>query len=697
MDNPETPPQSVFFRLHPSLRQVIHSSLGWHELRDIQELAYEPVMAGENLLLMARTAGGKSEAAFIPVLDTILTRSPALPVCLYISPLRALISDLATRLDALLSPLHLSAVQIHGDAPRQPGSPDPPALILTTPESLTVLLYRKGSPLLDRIRICIIDEVHALAGSERGAQLMTALAMMEAGFGVSIQRVGLSATIGNPDEVLGWMSPAGRPASVIRAGPEPLAREFHFLTGGEETGGEVLLPLLRGRRSLVFTRSRSEAEILSQQLDGAGVPIFVHHSSLSPASRREAEAIFVSGPGGAIICTSTLELGIDVGALDLVVQSGPVQSISSFLQRLGRVGRRGEPGSMAFLLRSREEIVFIAAAIAAAATGVTEPVIPIRSPLRVVVQQVILTLLSEGRVGRETLIRRLAGVITPRVDPGKIAGIIGFLESRGDLMNDRGFLMIGPSLEARGRQGAFYSVIGEGRICDVRTGSGDLVGTLPVSSADQVRTRPFRLGGRTWSPGKSDPGESTLSVSPDSFPADPPVFRGTSPGMSATLMMMTASLLNGTLPDPGFPQEVRSAVDEMRVRLPPGTGPDTLVVLQDEGLVLLFTFLGDEWNRVLAYWLRKEYRSEYSRSLRTESDGMTIRLSSPGVSSGWVSRVLARYTGQTRAPPLLPAGEPGRLYDSFLPEEMVQEMAETDRLRVDLLITALSERRILEY
>lgn len=138
-------------------------------------------------------------------------------------------------------------------------------------------------------------------------------------------------------------------------------------------------------------------------------------------------------------------------------------------------------------------------------------------------------------------------------------------------------------------------------------------------------------------------------------------------------------------------------MDEMRVRLPPGTGPDTLVVLQDEGLVLLFTFLGDEWNRVLAYWLREEYRSEYSRSLRTESDGMTIRLSSPGVSSGWVSRVLARYTGQTRAPPLLPAGEPGRLYDSFLPEEMVQEMAETDRLRVDLLITTLSERRILEY
>ena len=133
---------SVFFRLHPSLQHVLHSTLRWQELRDVQERSYEPVMGGENVLLIARTAGGKSEAALIPVIDQILKSSPSPPFCVYISPIRALITDLAARLEIILAPLHLSCLQVHADAcGQEPLDEDLPSFILTTPESLTVMFH----------------------------------------------------------------------------------------------------------------------------------------------------------------------------------------------------------------------------------------------------------------------------------------------------------------------------------------------------------------------------------------------------------------------------------------------------------------------------------------------------------------------------------------------------------------------------
>jgi len=692
---------SVFFRLHPSLQHVLHSTLRWQELRDVQERSYEPVMGGENVLLIARTAGGKSEAALIPVIDQILKSSPSPPFCVYISPIRALITDLAARLEIILAPLHLSCLQVHADAcGQEPLDEDLPSFILTTPESLTVMFHGgRSSDLLARIGVCIIDEVHAFAGSERGSQLMAVLAMMEARYGHPVQRVGLSATVGNPDEVLAWMSPAGRLSRIVCADSDPLPREFIFLTGWSDGEPSRLVPLLQGKKALIFAGSRNEAESLSCILEKTGLTIFVHHSSLSPAARREAEGIFAGSREGTIICTSTLELGIDLGSLDLVVQSGSLMSVSSFLQRLGRVGRRKNRGTMVFLLRSAHETLMAAAVIAAAAGGSVEPVLPTRFPYRVVCQQILLSLLVKGRCSIRD-IRSTLSLDTPWILPDdRIRLILTHLADQGLIVQDQGYLMPGPHLERwESQRGILYSVIGDGKICTIMTSEGDPVGSLPLSSADKVRVRPFRLGGRNWSPLDSMQGNEALEVTPSISPSDPPDFRGVGPGMSQVLLKQAVTLVRDRSSDLPFPPQVAKEIKEAADEFPTRTGPGRIVISQKERRLIVYTFLGETWNRVIFTFYRLTYHEMTGRAGKGGYDGISIWLSFGSVDPQWARETLLSFPQTdlfSHLIPLLSGKTPSRVYDQFLPDICLEETEYYDVFRIDLLISTLAASEIL--
>nr|WP_319539392.1 DEAD/DEAH box helicase [uncultured Methanospirillum sp.] len=697
------PDHSVFFKLHPSLKQVISHNLQWKCLRRIQELAYEPIISGDDILLTARTAGGKSEAAFIPILDHILKQHPDLPVCLYISPLKALITDMAVRLDHMLTPLHLSVLPVHGDTP---GSMipvfDPPAVILTTPESLTILLMGSSGDLLaDRIRICIIDEVHSLAASERGNQLMAALARMEQRSGHPVQRIGLSATIGNPGDILVWMSRGNSDSRIIRAEHETLPREFTFLCGLDGSENTRILPLIQGRRSLLFAGSRGEAESLSSLFEGTGVPVFVHHSSLSPASRREAEQAFLKGRSGTIICTGTLELGIDIGALDLVVHSGPVLSVSSFLQRLGRVGRRGDCAQMAFLLRDPGETVLVAAAISAAVSGLVEPVRIVRYPYRVLVQQIILSLLSRMRITKEELISSLSACDWCQSLPDdRIWFIVSSMIRDGYVLTDQEFLMPGPSLESwvDQQRGSLYSVIGDGRTCMVRSSEGDLIGTVSARGAKRCRTESFRLGGRSWMSTGVHSEHDSIHAIPVSYRADPPIFAGTFQGTSYLLMQQVARIVRDGLSDLPYPDLVREETRAFVSSLPLDVGPDVIVVRRENDWVRVYTFLGGEWNRVLSEYLKEACRNERIRVRGAWSDGISVRLASPSVTPGWVLNRIVDLKDSDPADTdewvwhFLETEKP---YNQFLPVECLYEMLVFDQIRLDELIRELCTRRII--
>jgi hypothetical protein len=283
--------------------------------------------------------------------------------------------------------------------------------------------------------------------------------------------------------------------------------------------------------------------------------------------------------------------------------------------------------------------------------------------------------------------------------PGdRIPLIVSYLKERDFILEDRGYLMPGQALEAWDRQrNPLYSVIGEGRMCEVRTRDGDAVGSLPVKSADLVRSRPFRLGGRSWNPCGSQAGSGILEVDPRSVQADPPVFKGSSQGISPVLLRVFASIIREGLPDLPFPDSVHDAVQEMARNCPPGSGPDTVVISREKEDILVYTFLGEDWNRLIAFYLKDRYRCEFSRSLRTGYTGVLLRLPSGPIDPGWVLDALLTMRDQDAAilPSWLSGKDPsGRLYDRFLPAPCHDEMMSRDRYQYDTLLKTLAASRI---
>ncbi len=301
--------ESIFSSLHESLQQVLTQRLDWSELREVQEQSYAGVTAGNDVLIIAPTAGGKSEAALIPVMDDILKHGRTGVTCLYISPLKALINDQEDRFAAFCVPTSLSVMKWHGDVPKGGRSwkDEPPHFLMITPESLEVLLRERARSLsLRQVRFIIIDELHAFVENDRGVQLKVLLDRMDGIAGRKIQRIGLSATTGNPEEVLRWLSDDRHGAVLVAVQAPAQSKRFSFLIEPEESRRtDALTRIVAGRKALVFVNSRSSAENLAKSLHGRVRNLHIHHSSLSLETRKSAEDAFLSLEGACIICTST--------------------------------------------------------------------------------------------------------------------------------------------------------------------------------------------------------------------------------------------------------------------------------------------------------------------------------------------------------------------------------------------------------
>ena len=253
------------------------------------------------MLVIAPTAGGKSEAALIPVMDDILKHGRSGIACLYLSPLKALINDQEERFAAFCTPTSLTVTKWHGDVPKGDRSwkeGEPPHFLMITPESLEVLLQeRQGRS--GNVRAIIIDELHAFVETDRGVQIKVLLDRMDGITGRKVQRIGLSATTGNPEEVLAWLSDGRGSGAGCR--PRTAKREaVQFLNRARGTETDrCARGDCSGEKSLVFVNSRSVAEHLAQALKGRVRNLHIHHSSLSPSTRKSAEDAFLSMPGPA--------------------------------------------------------------------------------------------------------------------------------------------------------------------------------------------------------------------------------------------------------------------------------------------------------------------------------------------------------------------------------------------------------------
>ena len=351
-------------RLHPVLVHHLVNTLGWPSLRPLQEQAVRPVCDGDDAVLLAPTAGGKTEAAVFPLLTAMEEQGWTGLSVLYLCPLKALLNNLAPRLERYAGWLGRRVAVWHGDvtAPvRRRILADSPDVLLTTPESLEAMLISlkvDERRLFAGLRAVVVDEVHAFAGDDRGWHLLAVLERLTVLTGRPIQRVGLSATVGNPDALLDWLQGSGRgvrPARVVAPEPPPTtvgvtdrtsdeAVELDYV-GSVPNAARVIAALHRGEKRLVFCDSRRLVEELGAELRARGVTTFLSHASLSADERHRAEQAFAEARDCVIVATSTLELGVDVGDLDHVIQLNSPGTVASFLQRLGRTGRRpgGEP------------------------------------------------------------------------------------------------------------------------------------------------------------------------------------------------------------------------------------------------------------------------------------------------------------------------------------------------------------------
>lgn len=504
---------SVFARFAPRLQQAIVARLGWSSLREVQELAGAALLDGMNAVVLAPTAGGKTEASMFPMLSQMVDDQPDGVGAIYLAPIKALLNNQSERLDLYTEMVGLRRFVWHGDTnnhDRQRFLKAPAELLMTTPESLEVMLVSERvdeAKLFNDLRVVIIDEVHAIAGQDRGAHLMSVLERIARLSRHDIQRVGLSATVGNPEAILKWLQGTSqRSGTVIDPPKRPARRELLVVHRPDpmQLAGDAAR-VASGNKSLFFCQSRSTTETVAESMRRNGIDVFVHHSAISKEEREIAEENFHRGSNACIVCTSTLELGIDVGDLDRVLQSEAPDTVSSFLQRMGRTGRRpGQAANTTFFCETDEGVFQSLAVIELAKAGWVENVEVNDRCWPVFIHQILAMALAGNGVPVEAAWNHLSQIADFRgIERAEFDRLIEWMIEDTSMILASGRLLLGPKAEKRfGRRNfmELFAVFSTPQSYTVQTASAQSLGTLSQAFVDQLvdGVSCFLLGGRAW-------------------------------------------------------------------------------------------------------------------------------------------------------------------------------------------------------
>ncbi|HUN37369.1 MAG TPA: DEAD/DEAH box helicase, partial [Trebonia sp.] len=508
-------PATGLASLHPTLAHNLVSTLGWTSLRPLQRASIAPVLRGDDALLLAPTAGGKTEAAIFPTLTRMATERWTGLSVLYLCPLKALLNNLLPRLEVYGGWSGRRVALWHGDTPasrRKSILADPPDLLLTTPESLESMLVSVNVDhhrLFHGLHAVIVDEVHAFGAGDRGWHLLAVLERLSRVAGRPLQRIGLSATVGNPDDLLHWLQGSSvgvTPATVVNPLPPTPANAPPGLdiqldyVGSVANAAKVIAALHRGEKRLVFADSKRLVEMLGAELRARDVTTYLVHASLSLEERRRSEEAFAAGRDCVIVSTSALELGIDVGDLDRVIQVNSPLTVAAFLQRLGRSGRReGTVRNMLFLALDEDQFLLAAGLLLAWSQGFVEAVAAPRDPRHILAQQLLALCLQEGQVGEKLWPEWLP---LPALLGDSATAVAEHLASEGYLERDNGMLFIGPLAERRFGLRHFMGLMAVFTAppeFTVLHGREEIGRVDPVLLVDRVEgPRLLLLAGRSW-------------------------------------------------------------------------------------------------------------------------------------------------------------------------------------------------------
>ena len=534
-----------FDRLAPFIKEFIWRQ-GWAEIRQMQGEAINRILdTRDHLLLAGQTASGKTEAAFLPIL-TDLDANPAGSIgVVYIGPLKALINDQFHRLDFLLEHAGIPVWPWHGDvsqAVKNRAVKERRGVLQTTPESMEGFLLYRNQHLRDLfcdLRYVVIDEVHAFMASDRGRQVLCQLARLERLLNVQPRRVGLSATLGDYAAAEEWLR-GGTDRTVTTIDDRStmrrlkLALEHYQITNEDDEPPfmQQLFNLTRQRKCLVFANSRSNVEDIGAGLrdiaERERMPdtYFVHHGSISKDYRLDAEeAMRDENRPACTVATVTLELGIDLGQLERVVQVGASSSVSSFVQRLGRTGRRGEPGEMFFFTLDEPKkptdhplehipwglLLCVAQIQLYLEERWVEPVVEPQYPYSLLYHQTMSVLMQHGDMTPSELAQRVLS-LPPfvRVGPESYKTLLRhMLETEQLQWTEQQRLLIGLEGESVVNDWRFLATFQDTAEYDVMC-DAEHVGSL--ASAPPIDTV-IRLAGRTWRVDGVDERQRTVIVS----------------------------------------------------------------------------------------------------------------------------------------------------------------------------------------
>jgi len=544
---------NVFGRYAPFIQDFIYRS-GWKTLRGVQNAAGDAIFGTEdNVLLTASTASGKTEAAFFPIL-TLLDENPSQTVgVLYIAPLKALINDQFGRLDELCQEVGIPVTRWHGDVPQTQKRRllrKPAGILQITPESLESLLINKHMEipsLFGDLRFVVIDEIHSLLRGDRGLQTFCLIERLCRIASCKPRRIGLSATLGNPEAAGAFLAAGSGRGTIIPkfdGGKEVwrLSME-HFYNSGPQADDkrepatealEVEAPTdtaptaadpgigyifehTRGKKCLIFTNSREECESVCQHLrqycEVQHEPdrFLIHHGNLSASYRESAEEDMKDDDSLMSVCaTATLELGIDIGRLERAFHIDAPFTVSGFLQRLGRTGRRGAPSEMWFVMREEHPEAramlpdmipwYLIQGIALVQLYIeerfVEPPRTERLPFSLLYHQTMSTLASCGEMTPAELASRVLPLSCfHRITQDDYRVLLRHLLEKGHLQRtENGGLIVGLTGERIVNNFKFYAVFQENVEYTVRAGSEQL-GTIvkPPPVGDKIA-----IAGRVW-------------------------------------------------------------------------------------------------------------------------------------------------------------------------------------------------------
>ncbi|MHB8094513.1 MAG: DEAD/DEAH box helicase [Candidatus Aminicenantales bacterium] len=664
---------TAFFLLNEQIQRWIWQA-GWTELRDIQEESIPLIIEGvQDVIISASTASGKTEAVFFPILTQMLAVRTDKPLAIYVSPLKALINDQWGRLDQLCEMLDIPVIPWHGDISQTKKKrflKTPYGCLLITPESLEGLLIRYGhslSSIFSTLRYFVIDELHAFIDTERGKQLQSIMNRIEVALNRRFPRIGLSATLGEMKLAADYLRPregdsvriitskeSGPELKLIIKGyydrtlPQPdmkaeTARSLENVdktkeepSNGTKDIAEDLFAALRGHNNLVFPNSRTKvelyADLLRQACEKRGIPneFWPHHGSLSKDIREETERALKAGQNPATaIATTTLELGIDIGAVRSIAQIGPAPSVTSLRQRLGRSGRRrGEPAILrCYCLEAetssensisdqlREGLIQTIAQLSLLLKGWYEPPRTSNLHLSTLIQQLLSLIAQRGGI---TAIKAWGVLCRSGVFSGlaqkKFAELLRSLGEKEILSQEKnGLLLLGPQGERLVNHFSFlaaFVVQEEFRVVN----KGRLLGTLPLS-------RPIEKGGylifagRRWRVLSCRPDDRIIEVDPAEG-GKIPIFDGMGGKVHDRIRKEMQSILSGNTSFPFLDKIAARQVEEARSAYSQ-LGLKQSMFFKSSGHIRIFSWLGDWANDALVLILAEH-------GLVVESEGLNI-------------------------------------------------------------------------